>query len=122
LESNGYRVITATNGDDAIRVAREYDGPIDLLLSDVVMPGMTGRELAKHLAPLQPTMKVLYMSGYTDSAIADHGVLEAGTYLLRKPFTEEALTQKVREVLDAHRGGKQVTITRDLQEIGILKA
>jgi nitrogen-specific signal transduction histidine kinase/CheY-like chemotaxis protein len=122
LESNGYRVITATNGDDAIRVAREYDGPIDLLLSDVVMPGMNGRELAKHLAPLQPTMKVLYMSGYTDSAIADHGVLEAGTYLLRKPFTEEALTQKVREVLDARRGGKQVTITRDLQEIGILKA
>jgi two-component system cell cycle sensor histidine kinase/response regulator CckA len=108
LESNGYQVMTATNGADAIQAAQNYHGPIDLLLTDVVMPGMNGRALAKYLAALQPKMKVLYMSGYTDSAIADHGVLEAGTYLLRKPFTEDALTQKVREVLDAGRGSKAV--------------
>jgi len=65
------------------------------------MPGINGRELAERLAELQPGLKVLYMSGYTDSAIADHGVLDEGTNLLHKPFSEEALMQKVREVLDA---------------------
>jgi FixJ family two-component response regulator len=72
-----------------------------LLLTDVVMPGMNGRVLAEQLGPRQPGMKVLYMSGYTDSFIAGHGVLEQGTYLLHKPFTEETLVRKVREVLDA---------------------
>jgi FixJ family two-component response regulator len=69
------------------------------------MPGINGRVLAERLAPGQPGMKILYMSGYTDSFIAGHGVLEAGSHLLHKPFTEEALTRKVRELLDANRVG-----------------
>ena len=67
------------------------------------MPGINGRVLAERLAPGQPGMKILYMSGYTDSFIAGHGVLEAGSHLLHKPFTEETLTRKVRELLDANR-------------------
>src|ERR1700687_703211 len=121
LESNGYQVLTATNGADAIQVAQNFPQPIDLLLTDVVMPGMNGRTLAKHLSAMQPGIKVLYTSGYTDSAIADHGRLEAGTYLLRKPFTEEELTQKVREVLDASPGVKAAqTIDRALDEASAL--
>jgi len=72
-----------------------------LLLTDVVMPGINGRVLAERLAPSHPGMAVLYMSGYTDSFIAGHGVLEAGTHLLHKPFTEEILTRRVRGVLDS---------------------
>jgi FixJ family two-component response regulator len=71
-----------------------------LLLTDVIMPGINGRVLAERLAPLHPAMKVLYMSGYTDSFIAGHGVLDKGIHLLHKPFTEEVLVGKVREVLD----------------------
>lgn len=123
LQSNGYQVMTATNGAEAIEVAQNFNGPIDLLLTDVVMPGMNGRTLANKLAVMQPGIKVLYMSGYTDSAIADHGVLEAGTYLLRKPFTEDALTQKVREVLDAGHARKAKTTRTALEETtAILKA
>lgn len=122
LESNGYKVMSATNGADAIKAAQKYNAPIDLLLTDVVMPGMNGRMLAKELAPIQPKMKVLYMSGYTDSAIADHGVLEAGTYLLRKPFTEIELTQKVREVLDSAPPTATVqTKNRALEEAHVMK-
>jgi FixJ family two-component response regulator len=71
------------------------------------MPGINGRVLAEQLAPLHPAMKVLYMSGYTDSFIAGHGVLEEGLHLLHKPFTEEALTRKVRELLDTSRDAKE---------------
>jgi len=77
---------------------------LDLLLTDVAMPGMNGRVLAEQLLPRQPAMKVLFMSGYTDSFIAGHGVLKPGTHLLHKPFTEEVLIRKVREILD---GGKK---------------
>ena len=69
-------------------------------MTDVVMPGMNGRVLAEQLLPRQPGMRVLYMSGYTDSFIAGHGVLEAGTHLLHRPFTDEVLIRKVRQVLD----------------------
>jgi two-component system, cell cycle sensor histidine kinase and response regulator CckA len=100
LRDSGYNVLTAADGMEALEVARTHFGPIDLLLTDVVMPGINGRVLAERLAPLQPRMKVLYMSGYTDSFIAGHGVLEAGTHLLHKPFNQEALARKVREVLD----------------------
>ena len=100
LKANGYQVLTATDGEDALRVASQNAGPLHLLLTDVVMPGMNGRILANHLAPRHPQMRVLYMSGYTDTFIAGHGVLEEGIHLLHKPFTEEALTRKVREVLD----------------------
>ena len=103
LRDNGYDVLTAADGSEAMRVAQQSSAPIHLLLTDVVMPGMNGRALAERLALGNPAMKVLYMSGYTDTFIAGHGALEPGTQLLHKPFTEETLTRKVREVLDAAR-------------------
>jgi two-component system, cell cycle sensor histidine kinase and response regulator CckA len=101
LKENGYHVLTAADGAEAQQVAAQTPGPIHLLLTDVVMPGINGRVLAERLAPLHPAMKVLYMSGYTDSFIAGHGVLEEGIHLLHKPFTEETLMRKIRELLDA---------------------
>jgi DNA-binding NtrC family response regulator len=103
LKESGYHVLTAAHGIQALQVAQQHAGPIHLLLTDVVMPGMNGRVLAEQLTPRQPGMKVLYMSGYTDSFIAGHGVLEPGTHLLHKPFTSETLTQKVRELLDTNK-------------------
>jgi PAS domain S-box-containing protein len=100
LKDHGYRVLSAPDGQQALELARKDPDPIHLLLTDVIMPGMNGRVLAEHLALNNPKLKVLYMSGYTDSFIAGHGVLEAGTHLLHKPFTEETLTRKVRELLD----------------------
>ncbi len=100
LADHGFQVITASSGEEALRVAELYGQPIDLLVTDVVMPGMNGRALADRLLAKQPKLKVLYISGYTDSFIAGHGVLEAGTFLLHKPFTEEVLIRKVRDVLD----------------------
>jgi PAS domain S-box-containing protein len=100
LKENGYHVVTAKDGSDAQQVAAQISGPIDLLLTDVVMPGINGRVLAERLAPDHPGMKILYMSGYTDSFIAGHGVLEPGVHMLRKPLTEEVLLRKVRELLD----------------------
>lgn len=100
LEAGGFRVLSAGSGEEALEVAARFSGILDLLLTDVVMPGMNGRVLAEQLLPRQAGMKVLYMSGYTDSFIAGHGVLNPGTHLLHKPFTEEVLINKVREVLD----------------------
>jgi two-component system, cell cycle sensor histidine kinase and response regulator CckA len=101
LESAGFRVWPAGNGEEALEVAARSGVNFDLLLTDVVMPGMNGRALAEQLLPRQPGMRVLYMSGYTDSFIAGHGVLEPGTYLVHKPFVEEELIRKAREVLDS---------------------
>ncbi|MGA2300981.1 MAG: PAS domain S-box protein [Candidatus Acidiferrum sp.] len=103
LEERGFQVLTASSGEEALKVAAEFSGKIHLLLTDVVMPGMNGRVLAEQLLPKRPGMKVLYMSGYTDSFIAGHGVLEEGTHLLHKPFTEEVLISKVCEVLKSVR-------------------
>ena len=100
LEAGGFRVLPAESGESALEVAARFGGTFDLLLTDVVMPGMNGRVLAEQLSPRQPGIKVLYMSGYTDSFIAGHGVLDPKTHLLHKPFTEELLIRKVREVLD----------------------
>ena len=101
LEAAGFRVLPAGCGKDALEVAARFELPFDLLLTDVVMPGMNGRVLAEQLIPRQPGMKVLYMSGYTDTFIAGHGILNPGIHLLHKPFTEDVLIQKVRDVLDA---------------------
>ena len=101
LERYGYTVLEAPNGDEAIRICERHQGAVDLLLTDVVMPGMTGRALADRLAPVRTAMKVLYTSGYTDRSIVDRGVLIAGTAFLQKPYTPEVMAHKVRDVLDA---------------------
>jgi len=102
LETAGYRVLEAANADAAINICNSINGDqIDLLLTDVVMPGMSGNDMSRILLMKQPGMPVLFMSGYTDDAIVQHGVLEAGINFLQKPFTPAALALKVREVLDA---------------------
>jgi PAS domain S-box-containing protein len=101
LELKGYKVITASNPTEAAQVCERYEGPIHLLLTDVVMPTMSGPQLAEHVAFLRPGLKVLYISGYTDNAIVPHGILEEGVQFLQKPFTRDSLTRKVREVLEA---------------------
>src|SRR5467141_3804216 len=100
LEKLGYTVIDAENAATALEAARNHAGPIHLLVADVVMPGASGRELARQLERTRPRTKVLYVSGYTDDAIVHHGMLEPGLHFLQKPFTPAALARKVREVLD----------------------
>jgi len=101
LERQGYTVLEAPNGDAALRVAEKHDGPIHLLLTDVVMPLLSGRQMAEQLVRVRPDTKVLYASGYTDDSVVRHGVLELGTAYLQKPFSPESLAHKVREVLDS---------------------
>jgi two-component system, cell cycle sensor histidine kinase and response regulator CckA len=100
LERQGYRILAATSGEDALSVCKEHQESIHLLLTDVVMPGMTGRILAESLVSLYPKIKVLYMSGYTENAIVHHGILDPGTNYIQKPFTVDGLITKIREVLD----------------------
>ena len=99
LEAQGLTVIEAANGMEAIAASDEHQEGIDLILTDVVMPGMSGRELVEELVPRRPEMKVLYMSGYTETAIVQHGVLDSDRAFLQKPFTPEGLLEKVFEVL-----------------------
>jgi CheY-like chemotaxis protein/two-component sensor histidine kinase len=100
LRRQGYTVLEASQGNEASHICEQHKGAIHLMVMDVVMPGMNGRELAKSLEPHHPEMKVLYMSGYTDNTIVHHGLLEKGLNFLQKPFTLEGLLRKVREVLD----------------------
>jgi CheY-like chemotaxis protein len=101
LTELGYTVLVAENGSEALSVLGQDDGPFHLLLTDVVMPGMNGKELYLRVAEKYPDLKVLYMSGYTDDEIAHHGVLEAGVHFIQKPFTVTTLNLKVREALGA---------------------
>ena len=100
LEQLGYTVLAASAPGEAIRLAREHTGKLHLLMTDVVMPGMNGRDLAKHLLSLYPRLKRLFMSGYTADVIAQHGVLDEGVSFIQKPFSMQALAAKVRETLD----------------------
>jgi CheY-like chemotaxis protein len=101
LESQGYKILEAADGAAAVQICVAHRGPIHLLLTDVIMPGMNGREVAKRVVSLRPTTKVVYMSGYPENAIGHNGTLDEGTTLLQKPFTLQALKEKVREVLES---------------------
>ena len=100
LGQQGYTILEAATSEQALRHCEAHDGTIHLLVTDVVMPGMSGRQLAERAVQCRPDLKVLYMSGYTADAIAHHGVLDAGVAFLQKPFSSESLLQKVREVLN----------------------
>jgi two-component system, cell cycle sensor histidine kinase and response regulator CckA len=100
LDKYGYRVLIAANGQEALHICRGHKDPIHLLLTDVVMPGLSGKELAKQAKELRPDLKLLFMSGYTDNAIVKHGILEKGIAFIQKPFTHQGLAWKVRGVLD----------------------
>ncbi|MGH9714374.1 MAG: PAS domain S-box protein [Candidatus Acidiferrales bacterium] len=99
LEMSGYTVIAAENGYTALELAAMHAGQIHLLMTDVVMPGISGRELAERITQIRPGIKILYMSGYTDQAVVHHGILESDAVLLQKPFTAAALASKLREIL-----------------------
>jgi len=101
LAAHGYTVLAAASGAEALKLAADHTGPIHLLVTDVVLPGMSGRELATRFQSVRPGLKVLYTSGYTDDAVVHHGVLDPGIAFLQKPFTSGTLARKVRETLDS---------------------
>jgi len=100
LEEQGYKILAAGTPADALTITREYNSPIHLLITDVVMPGMNGRELKEAITPLYPDIKTLYVSGYTANVIAHRGMLDEGTAFLQKPFTVNALIVRVRQVIE----------------------
>jgi CheY-like chemotaxis protein len=100
LTGCGYHVLEGASGPASLAIGKNYQGSIQLLMTDVVMPGMNGRELANQLLSRHPQMRILYMSGYADDAIVHHGVLDAGTNFIQKPFSPDALARKVRLILD----------------------
>ena len=111
LETQGYKILEAEDGAAALQIVDGYEGTIHLLLTDVIMPGMNGRELAAHISLLLPEVRVLYMSGYTENAVGHDGTLDAGISLLQKPFSLPALRDRVREVLDSEPVPLEVTMS-----------
>jgi DNA-binding NarL/FixJ family response regulator len=114
LQACGYTVVEARDGIEAVRIAEELRGQIDLLITDVILPRMSGREAAERLQQMQPGLKVLYCSGYTDDAVVRHGILEAQVNFLQKPFSTASLAVKVREVLDQPEAGAERALVRIL--------
>jgi DNA-binding NtrC family response regulator len=100
LRRQGYEVVQATNGEEALAVLDGRPEPVHLLLTDVIMPGMSGKDLFNRVVKRSPRVKVLYMSGYTDNVIAHRGVMDEGVNFIQKPFSVKGLAAKVREVLD----------------------
>jgi signal transduction histidine kinase len=97
----GYDVLSSSNGVEALQLIEHLQRPVDLILTDVVMPKLSGRELAERISALQPSAKVLFMSGYTNDSVVNHGILDGATWFIQKPFTLESLVRRVREVLDS---------------------
>jgi PAS domain S-box-containing protein len=106
LKDNGYHVLEAANGLEAIRIAREFPGELHMIITDVIMPGMSGKTMATQIKAERPKIRSLYISGYTDNAIVHHGILDSDVAFLQKPFSIEGLARKVREVLDAAGSGQ----------------
>jgi DNA-binding NtrC family response regulator len=100
LTAQGYHVLCASHGKEALRLANQHDGEIDLMVSDVIMPEMHGPQLAREIQRTRPHTKVLFVSGYSDTDISDQGVIDPDVRFLEKPFTPDILGRKVREVLD----------------------
>ena len=100
LTISGYTVLTAADGSEALQALERHGQPVDLLLTDVVMPGMSGRDLAQEVARRKMARRTLFISGYTDEAVGRHGILQPGLAFLNKPFSHETLARKIREVLD----------------------
>ncbi len=123
LKGFGYRMLVAESGDEALRIANGHSGKIALLLTDVIMPNMSGRQLADRLTAERPNTKVLYSSGYAEDEIAHHGMLEPGIAFLAKPFTPSALAQKVREVLDGSSSSESAVVSaKSLHELDDTRA
>jgi PAS domain S-box-containing protein len=116
LEKQGYKVVEAADGAVAMQIAVAHEGVIHLLLTDVIMPGMNGRELAQRISEIRPNIKILYMSGYTENVVGHNGMLDAGVRLLQKPFNLRDLKSKVREVLDATPTPPEVAMSMQLSQ------
>ncbi|HXQ24211.1 MAG TPA: response regulator, partial [Candidatus Acidoferrales bacterium] len=126
LSEQGYQVLPAADGKEALPLADRHDGPIHLLLTDVVMPEMSGSQLAERLKAVHPETRVLYMSGYTENAIVHNGVLQAGLAFILKPCPADVLVRKVREILDARPRkdlrGSRILVVDDSEDERILQA
>lgn len=103
LESSGYTILEASRGTEALQICQKYEGPVHLLVTDVIMPGINGQSLTEQVTALRPHARVLYMSGCTDSTLLTLSERKTEIAFIQKPFTPDALTRKVREVLDASR-------------------